>query len=669
MLGFFKKQDARSVKEIDPEEIFMDSINLPGHDRVLFEGQIERPIGSGIFRWWLVVAGVGLLLIAGRLFHLQFQRGEYFSMVSNKNISYVLSVAPPRGIIYDSSLEPLAANTTSFALVLRQRDLVRPEDFAGAVALGAKLVGKTVEAVWRANRDVSESADVPDSDRLSDHSAWPDEIVFDHDIPRALLLRVAAAPKEFSGITVEESVRRIYPFGLAASHVLGFLGLPSKNEGGSAERYRSGTRRVGKDGLEFSYEEFLRGVAGRKIIEIDAVGTQLRERFLEPATPGKSVVLSLDANLQRRAYEVTERHLRAAGKKAGAVVMSDPRDGRILALVSVPGYENGVLSAGKDREEIRAMLSDPRHPLFHRAISGRYAPGSTVKPMFAVAALEEAVIGPAHQIFDEGFISVPNPYDPANPSIFRDWSKLGWVDMRRAIAYSANVYFYTIGGGYKEVRGLGIERIQKFMERFGFGALLGIDLPGEATGLIPGPEVKKQTRPNDPFWRIGDTYISSIGQGDTLATPLQINFMTAVVANGGQLFRPRIAARILGDGGEVIKEYPPEIIRENIAKTESFDIVRQGMRMAVTEGSARSLSEFPVAVSGKTGTAQTGVVGKNHGWFTGFAPSESPEVAITVLVEEGTGGSTDAVPIAKEILWTWLADRNKMAAGPTNAQE
>lgn len=655
MPAFFWKK--RRSAEIDPEEIFMDSANLPGHDLALHEGRIERPIEVRVFWLWALIIFVGLLAVVLRLFQLQIIRGEEFFAASNKNISYSLFSAPPRGLIYDRNLNTLASNSVSFTLILKKTGLA-DDEFGTALQKGADLVGRTLYEIWAGGQQ-GQSRELRFPDDIFSPDVWPEEIVLAESIPRHLLLRVATSPGDFHAMAIEESINRVYPGGSSASHVVGFTGRPAANDQAQSPLYQKASARIGKGGIELVYEEELRGKHGKKVIEIDAEGKPQRERFLEKSSPGRSVVLNIDAELQRAVYEILARNIPALGKKAGAAVISDPRDGRILALVSFPSFDSSMLSEGKDQEAIRAILNDKRKPFFNRAISGIYPPGSTIKPVLAAAALEEQVIDPKRTIYDVGFISVPNPYDPEKFSVFRDWAALGFVDMRRALALSANVYFYTIGGGHEGIKGLGIERIGKFFRAFGFGSKLGIDLRGEEQGLVPGPEEKKKIRPKDPFWRIGDTYITSIGQGDMGATPLQVNFATAAIANGGTLWRPFITKAILDEAGTVVKAVEPSVIRDRIAGQETLKVVREGMRLAVIDGSANAIAGFPLAVAGKTGTAQTGITGKNHGWFTAFVPYENPEAVITVMVEEGTGGATDAVPISKEILWAWLAVRNK----------
>ncbi|MCK4554296.1 penicillin-binding protein 2, partial [Candidatus Parcubacteria bacterium] len=283
-------------------------------------------------------------------------------------------------------------------------------------------------------------------------------------------------------------------------------------------------------------------------------------------------------------------------------------------------------------------------------ISGEYPSGSTIKPVIAAAALEEGIISEHTSFTSVGGIKVGQWFFP-------DWRAGGHgiTDVRRAIAESINTFFYYIGGGHQDFKGLGIDRIYKYGELFGLNAQLGIDLAGEVSGFLPTKKWKEETK--GERWYIGDTYHLSIGQGDILVTPLQVANYTSVFANGGALYRPHLVKQILSGGDKVFKEVEPVIIRDNFIGDYNIEIVRQGMRRTVTAGSARSLQSVPVAVAGKTGTAQWSSKKNHHAWFTGFAPYDNPEVVITILVEEGGEGSDVAVPIAKEFLEWYFGNR------------
>jgi len=272
--------------------------------------------------------------------------------------------------------------------------------------------------------------------------------------------------------------------------------------------------------------------------------------------------------------------------------------------------------------------------------------------------LAENTIDPAYKIDDTlGYISVPNQYYPDIIYTYHDWKAHGFVDMRRALAVSANVYFYEIGGGYKNIKGLGIDRIEKYLKLFGFGPPLGIDLPGETGGLVPNPAWKKAVKHED--WYTGDTYNVSIGQGDVIITPLQLAAAMAAIANGGTLWRPKLVSKIIDSNNNTLEEFKSETIRTNLVDNNKLEIVREGLRDAVTEGSVYLLKDLPIKVAGKTGTAQvySNINKKTNAWFTGFAPYEDPQIAIAVVIESAGEGSTTAVPVAKEV-FQWYYNQN-----------
>lgn len=645
--NIFEKRDS---SEIAPEEIFMDSLNMPGFRSEMHEGRIERPISRLSLLAFGAVALLGFIAAAARLAELQIVKGRVFFEQAKANKTYPVAIASPRGIFYDRNFEMLVENAPLFEIWFNASAIQSDDEFAEIFSRLAALTAKSFAEIADGNGLSTPLSEV--QARLN-RSFWPQSILIAVGDLRPEVIEIQSRPEDFRAVTVTEAARRNYVFGPSTSHVLGYVGRPSREDLSS----RAGVRFsdvIGKSGLEFQYDDFLRGRPGEKLIEVNAKGEAMRERFIVKAASGQDLQLEIDGGLQRFAAETLERHLKALGKKAGAVLALDPRDGALRAMVSFPGYDPNLFGRSGSGKNLRRLLDDPGKPFFNRVVSGGYPSGSTIKPILAVAALEEGIIDPRREIYDPGYISVPNPYDPSNPTIFKDWKALGYVDMRRAIAFSANVYFYTIGGGYGGQKGLGIERIKKYLELFGWGAPLGIDLPGEYAGLIPDPEKKKSIRPKDPVWRLGDTYISSIGQGDMQTTPLQLAGSIAAIANGGTLWKPRLAKAVVDGDRRAVKEFFPEAVRTGLAKAESLSVVGEGMRQAVTDGSARALSDLFFSVAGKTGTAQTGVYGKNHGWFAGFAPYDSPEIVIVVLVEEGAGGSTDAVPIAKEILYYYF---------------
>ncbi|OHA03680.1 MAG: penicillin-binding protein 2 [Candidatus Sungbacteria bacterium RIFCSPLOWO2_02_FULL_51_17] len=613
---------------IDPDEIFADAANISDFARERGEGSMELSIGARPFSLFVGVVIVVLIVIAARLAVLQISEGATYAARARENQYYSILSAAPRGIMYDVHGIPLVSNDPAFSLVIQKKALA---DTAAKERLVKELAALSVvfEEGW-------------------DEGGGEDSVSI-RTIDRAAAREIIANPDRFPGAEVEERYVRVYAYPEAFAHVLGYVGKISQKERKEHPDYALNDG-IGKDGVEAYYEDLLRGVHGEKVIQVNAMGTVEREHYFKPAESGANLLLNIDADLQKKAYSVFRAHLAASGKRAGSVVISDPRTGAIRALVSIPTYDANLFQRPLTQKDVERLFQNPLFPFFNRAISASYPPGSTIKPLEAAAVVDEKILDPRHQIYDEGFIEIPNPYRPGESAIFRDWKALGWVDLRRAIALSANVYFYTVGGGYKDVKGLGIERLKKYAGLFGWGAILGIDLHGEAAGIFPDPAWKEKNRPDDPVWRVGDTYNSSIGQGDVNVTPLQVNMATAAIANYGTLWRPRVVSAVLDENKAVVQEFAPAVIRKDFVSRDALKIVREGMRMAVTEGSAQGLAYLPVTIAGKTGTAQTGTIAKNHGWFTGFAPYEDSELAITVMVEQGTGGSVDAVPVAREIL-------------------
>jgi len=431
------------------------------------------------------------------------------------------------------------------------------------------------------------------------------------------------------------------------SHIFGYLGRISEDEvKRSGENYTRNSF-IAKNGLELFYEEKLRGKNGKEVVEVDAIGKPRKIISTDAPEAGDNLMLFLDSELQEAAERILKNKLDAFGLKKGVVVVSDPYTGGILAMVSLPSYDVNLFARGIAQADYDKLLSNPNNPLFFRAVSGEYPSGSTFKPVVAAAALEEKIVTYDTLISSTGGIAIAEWFFP-------DWKAggHGLVSVTRAISESVNTFFYMVGGGYPDkFEGLGVTRLKDYALKFGLGSKLGIDIAGEKPGLVPDPEWKEKTK--DELWYIGDTYHMAIGQGDLLVTPLQINSFTSVFANGGTLYRPRLASKLMKEEGMDVP-VPAEIIRENFIKKENIDIVRSGMRRTITTGTARVLNQLPLSIAGKTGTAQWGTDKKTHAWFTSFAPFEHPKLAVTVLLEEGGEGSDTAVPVAYEIYnWYW----------------
>lgn len=444
---------------------------------------------------------------------------------------------------------------------------------------------------------------------------------------------------------IESVFQRRYLEKGGLSLLLGFIGFEVGSE--TSDASAKSRFKTGKDGIERYYNEILRGNPGVRIKEVDSLGNLVSENTRELAEAGKKIILTVDAKVNSKLYEILKQLNEERGFKGGAGVIIDAANGEILAMTSFPEYDSNVLSRGEPSETIKNYLEDERKPFLNRAVSGLYAPGSVIKPLIALAALNEKVISSEKIIETHGSISVPNPYFPGRYSVFRDWKNHGMVDMRRALAVSSDVYFYTIGGGYGDMKGLGASRIVNYAEMFNFGKLTGVDLFGEEKAVIPYPELKTKTNPEDPIWRIGDTYNISIGQGNFQATPIQMAVFAGALANKGKILKPRLTRRgLTSSEAEVVKEI-------NIPE-EYFKVVQEGMIMAVREGTASALNNLDVKVAGKTGTAQIGQKYVNS-WFIGFWPYENPRYSIAVVLEKGSPQNLVGAVSAAYQLLSWMS--------------
>ncbi|MCX7624449.1 MAG: penicillin-binding protein 2 [Thermomicrobium sp.] len=521
------------------------------------------------------------------------------------------------------------------------------------------------------------------------------------DVPRDLALTLAANPTTLPGVRVtDDTLVREYPAGREFSHVLGYVGPITREEyeaaGGDspANPYRPDDR-VGRGGVEQAMEEALRGHHGGRWVQVDArnvVVGELLERRRDPV-PGLTVVLTLDATLQRavtvalaEGIQAADRAAREQGREpvgSGVAIVLDPRSGEVLALVSLPTYDNQQFVRGLSRAEYQALLDDPFHPLVNFAISGEFPPGSTVKPLLACAGLQEGVITEETTYTCRGAIRVPTVWDERGGNTYVCWlaSGHGEIGVLDGIAQSCNVFFYNVGapgqvpeGGTEPLHyyisgdpekhyfaGLGIERIERYLrDVFGFGQPTGIELAGEADGLVPNPRWMFQTLRE--YWSVGDTINVSIGQGHLACTPLQLACALAAIANRGVYYRPRIVKELRDESGQVVRRFEPEVVRRLAIAPEHLETVRRGMRRTVTDGTAkgkfvRTGEDIPIA--GKTGTAEYGEAEngrykKSHAWFAAFAPYDDPEVLVLVLIRDGGEGATFAVPVADRILATYF---------------
>jgi len=440
----------------------------------------------------------------------------------------------------------------------------------------------------------------------------------------------------------EEVPQRSY-LGPGFSHLLGYVSYPAKDKSNVYWQAEF----VGKDGLEKHYDKKIKGTNGIKIVEVDVADVRHSENIVNAPIRGEDLLTTLDSKIQLKLYDLIRVLSVENSFGGGTGILMDVTNGEIVASTSFPEYDSKILSLGRDRETINDYFSDKRKVFLDRAISGLYTPGSIVKPFFAIGALAEGVINPAKEILSTGSISIPNPYFPDKSTIFKDWKAHGWTDMAESIAVSSDVYFYAIGGGFEEQKGIGIANIDKYSEMFGVGEKTGVDLPDEIGGVIPSPEWKKKNFSGDP-WRVGDTYNTIIGQYGFQVTPLQMARGVSAIANYGTMVTPHL---VLGD--KVQEEKTSKI---DLPK-EYFDVAHDGMRQAVTYGTAVALNVPYVDVAAKTGTAQLGAQ-KNrvNSWVVGFFPYENPKYAFTILMESGPStGAVGASSIMRSLL-DWMQE-------------
>jgi len=604
--------------------------------------RVGQEIGLAAFSLVFVVVMLLAGLLLGRTAWLQVAKGEYYYDLAEGNRIRLTRLEPKRGIIYDRRLVPLVRNVSNFLLYLVPADLPSDQEArAGLLAEISQLVGPEPAAEMTAALAMIPSRSLEIFQPL---------FVADN-IPYEQAMRIFLKINDWPGVFLDNKTRREYnQLSPSLSHVLGYIGKISAEEIKSRGPDYLPIDYIGKMGVEYFWENELRGQNGQKQVEVNALGKEKKIISQKLSQDGQNLILSVDVLAQKKLEEILLAYLKKLKLNKAVAIALDPANGEIIALVSLPAYNNNIFARGITSGEYRQLLNDPDKPLFNRAVSGEFPSGSTIKPLWAAAALEEGIINENTTFLSTGGLRIGEWFFP-------DWRAggHGQVNVRRAIAESVNTFFYYIGGGYEDFQGLGIDRLRSYGEKFGLGAQTGIDLTGESTGLLPSPSWKEEQK--QERWYIGDTYHVAIGQGNLLVTPLQVAAYTAVFANGGVLYRPHLVRNIVSadlSSAFAIDNVP---VRSGFISPKNINIVRQGMRQAVTAGSARRLNSLPVAAAGKTGTAQWAKDQPEHAWFTGFAPWEEPRIVVTVLVEAAGEGSDIAVPIVEEF-WDWYFRRD-----------
>jgi penicillin-binding protein 2 len=626
-----------------------------------------------IFKVLVVVA---FAVLAFQTWQLQMVQGGEYVERSDRNRFRLKSIDAPRGVIYDRDGRLLAGNVPSFTISIVPADLPEEDEQAVFQRLSTLLDIPISSADERANgmeqtdrlslREGEGNEPKPQlKERVQAGRDTPFEPVqVKSDVPRDIAFTIEEERLDLPGVVVDVEPLREYISGTLFAHVTGYVGHIPETELASyldqSDNDYDANDIVGLTGVELTYEDQLRGRKGERHVEVDATGREIQTigKPVDPI-PGNNVVLSIDAELQQWVAQALQKGIKKVGSRSGVAIAMDPRSGEILAMVSLPSYDPNLFIRGISEEAYSQLSDDPLHPLVNHAISGQYPPGSTFKVVTASAGLQEGIVTRTSVIFCPGTIWIPNRFAPDNPELaqpFNCWLKTGHksISIVEAIAQSCDIYFGVLGGGYGEFQGLGQEALHSYGVYFGFGEPTGIDLPGESAGLMPDETWKRLTY--GETWVTGDTYNAAIGQGFTLVTPLQMLNATAAIANGGSLYRPTVVREIRDANGNLVTPFEAHLIRNLPVSPETIAIVKEGMRAAVTHGTAMEANLAGVAVAGKTGSAefpgQRNREGQlpTHAWFTAFAPFDDPEIALVVFVEGGGEGSTVAVPIAAEIL-------------------
>lgn len=603
---------------------------------------IEQPgsrTGQGQRRFYILSTVLCIIMVAivGRSAYLQILQGGTFRALAEHNRLESTLIPAPRGIIYDMHHTPLVENISSTDIVITPSELPLREHEGGIIdRLATILTNTPPEEIQSA---------------ITKARATRQNTLLSKAIDHTTVLEIEKSERELPGVHLASSLVRKYPHAESLAHVLGYTS-PVTAEELLGDTTLAVTDTTGKQGIEKTYDTSLRGQHGFTSTEVNASGNRKTDIGTKAAIPGEDVTLTIHADLQKFVYGLfseTNEKRKALRKDPirGVAIVLDSNSGSVRSLVSYPSYDSNAFSQPSLRSQTAKIFQEPGNPLFNRATDGTYPSGSTIKPFLAAAALQEGIITPQTTIRSTGGIQV-------GPWSFADWKAGGHgiTDVRKALAESVNTFFYMVAGGLPAgqagldgTTGLGVEKATAYLHTFGWGSKTGIDLPSEASGFLPSPQWK--LRATGQPWYIGDTYHLGIGQGDVLATPLQVASATGAIAQGEYVYQPHLIE------GSITKHkisIRPEYIR----------VVQEGMRQAVLSGSARSLSTLSIPIAGKTGTAQIGGTEKTHAWFTSFGPYENPEYVVTILLEEGGAGDVDAVPLAKEI-WQWLAEHGLSA--------
>ena len=590
---------------------------------------------AGRLHVMLVICLVLFTVLIGRMVYLQLWRGDYYAKQSDGNRLRQSKISAPRGLIYDSEGKVLVNNLPGYAVVLQKQSKYKEETLQRL----STLLDMPVEDIKK---------------KIEASANYYEPIMLKNNLDIQLVTRIEEQRRYMPEVMLTVQTIRNYPYHELAVHALGYVGEVSEYE---IERnlFKDVTQGsiVGKEGLEKSYDKYLRGVDGAFMEEVDVGGNVVKHYDSIQPVQGKSLKLTLDYELQAELEKFTDKHLAylrnsgiAPGARAAAVVALDPRNGAVRAMVSRPGYDPNWFVHGISSKNWNSINNDPNFPMNNKVITGEYPPGSTFKIVTGSAAFELKKVGLDEPIFDGGFHPLVPTMGNAGGEV------LGWLTFIKALAMSDNVYFYELGNR------VGIDNIAKYARIYGFGEKTGIDLDGESKGLVAAKEVKRKIWNED--WRLGDTFNAAIGQGFNLTTPMQLAVMLSIVANGGVKYQPYLVDSILNVDGSVFEKPKRHAGKHIDVSQQTIDYIRMGMSATTQEGGTASyFSGLPKAIAGKTGTAENSH-GRDHGLFVAYGPVDNPELVVVCIVEQGGFGSTAAGPIVYKAFEEFFQERGYM---------
>lgn len=586
-----------------------------------------------------------IFVLIARLAYLQIAHGNDFRTLADENRIRLITITAPRGTFYDRNGVPLVNNRPGFSVSLVPINNPVSDDVI--IRLSTILGLKPDEIQKKASKEENPL----------------NPIIVKSDVGPDVVAKIEERKGDLPGVVLAIQAVRSYIYNELGSHMFGYVGEinDSELEKGKEKGYKSGDI-VGKFGLEQVYDKELRGVDGGEQVEVDVTGRPIQRLGRKEPVPGNDLFLTIDSRVQKATEEAMDRQLAYLQNKlgnihakAGAAVAINPKTGEILAMVSRPTFNPNLFNGGISAKDWKTINDNPFNPMQNRVLSGEYPPGSTFKIITGTAALELGKVTAEEKILDTGKHWIIPKGNASNEA-------LGWIDFREALSKSDNVYFYEMGNR------LGIDNLEKYARMYGMGAYTGINLPGEADGLVANQRYKMKVYGEE--WYLSETFDAAIGQGFQLATPLQVANVMAQVASGGHRYRPYLVSKIASPNGQVIKEFQPEEMGSVTISEKNLNLIRSALRdVAQPGGTAAAVFEgFPITIAGKTGTAEN-PHGDDHGWFVAYAPFDDPQIVVAVLIEQGGFGSDSAVPIARKMFEAYFDVPTKKNFADSYAEE